>query len=187
MEDEKIVQLILREENLGLEAAMAKYQGLAFAIALSVLGGGSREDAAECVNSAFHDLWRSMPGYDGRASLKGWIALLARRRAIDRLRQNQRRGQGRTDFPLEDFPAGDPCAEIIEEVDFNRRFNEFIRGLPEPDRSIFVRRYFALEDITHIACRYNLTRGAVDSRLSRLRKSLKIALERSEDTCGMKK
>lgn len=179
MEDEMIVRLIEQDANQGLAAAMAKYQGLAFSIAASVLGG-NREDAWECVNSAFNDLWQTMPNYDGRASLKGWIALLARRRAIDCLRHNLRRGQSRGDFAAEAFAAPDPCAELVEEREFRRRFNEFVRDLAEPDRSIFVRRYFALEAIASIANRYHLSRGAVDSRLSRIRKSLKTALERSD-------
>lgn len=184
MEDELIIRLIQKGENQGLDAAIGKYQGLAFSIALSVLGGGNREDAKECINSAFHDLWRTLPDYDDRSSLKGWIALLVRRRAIDRLRYNLRRGHCQGDFALEDLPAPDPCAELVEETDFSRRFNEYVRSLREPDRSIFVRRYFALEAIPALADRYHLSRGAVDSRLSRMRKSLKIALERSDTSEG---
>lgn len=179
MDDIKIIALLQRRDPQGLEAAMDKYRGLAWSIALSVLGRNSREDAVECVNSAFHDLWQSMPAYDGqRASLKGWVALLARRRAIDQLRKNLRRKQVRgSDIILDTLESPETCEDYLEREEVIRQFNEFVKGLSEPDKSIFVRRYFSLEAIPDIARRYNLSRGAVDSRLSRLRKALKHTLE----------
>lgn len=179
MDDVKIVELMQKGNTRGLEALIKKYRGLACAIAWSVLG--NQEDVLECVNFAFYDVWLSMPDYyRQRSSLKGWVALLTRRRAIDQLRKNLRRNQAYiSDFPGEAFVAPDNCDGFPERETFYRLFNQFIRGLPEPDRSIFVRRFFALESIPAIAQRYNLTRGAVDSRLSRLRKSLKETLEGS--------
>lgn len=179
MDDRKIISLMQRGDTRGLEAAMEKYHGLACAIAFSVLGQNCREDVMECVNSAFHDLWRSISAYDGqRASLKGWVALLVRRRAIDQLRKNLRRHQvSGSDIVLDTLESPETCEGYLEREDLIRLFNEFVRGLPEPDKSIFVRRYFALEAIPDIARRYNMSRGAVDSRLSRLRKALRQTLE----------
>lgn len=179
MDDIKLIELMQKRNTRGLEGLIEKYRGLACAIARSVLG--NQEDVLECVNSAFYDVWLSMPNYNRqRTSLKGWVALLTRRRAIDQLRKNIRRNQVRIgDFAEEAFVAPDNCDRFLHREAFHRLFNQFIRGLPEPDRSIFVRRFFALESIPAIAQRYNLTRGAVDSRLSRLRKSLKETLEGS--------
>lgn len=179
MDDLEIIKLMRRGDSRGLEAAVEKYQRLAISIALSVLGRGGREDAQECVNSAFHDLWQSLSTYDGqRTTLKGWVALLARRRAIDQLRKNLCRGQNCPgEFPLDALVTPDPYEEYLDREVLVQQFDEFIRGLSEPDKSIFVRRFFALEAIPDIARRYKLTRGAVDSRLSRMRKSLKHTLE----------
>lgn len=179
MDDVKIIELMQKGDSQGLEAAMEKYHRLASSIALSVLGQDSQEDALECVNSAFHDLWQSMASYDGqRTSLKGWVALMVRRRAIDQLRKNLRRGQTcPLDFSRDTLQSQDTCDDYLDKEELIKLFNDFVRGLPEPDRSIFVRRFFALEAIPDIARRYRLSRGAVDSRLSRLRKSLKHTLE----------
>lgn len=181
MEDGLIVELMKKGEDRALAAVMEKYRGLAYSVARSVLGGDSEEDAWECVNSAFHDLWLSAPSYDEkRASLKGWVALLARRRAVDLLRKNIRRTQTCfKDFSLSILDITESPEEYLERGLFVEAFNEFVGGLTEPNRSIFVRRYFSLETITAIAARYGLSRGAVDSRLSRLRKALKEHLEGS--------
>ena len=181
MEDTRMVELMKRGEDRGLEAVMGKYRGLAYSVARSVLGGESEEDAWECVNSAFHDLWQSAPSYDEkRASLKGWVALLVRRRAIDLLRKNIRRSQSwNRDFSPSALDFAESPEEHLERGLFIETFNEFVRGLSEPDRSILVRRYFTLETIAAIADRYGLTRGAVDSRLTRMRRALKKHLEGS--------
>lgn len=181
MDDKTMVGLMRAGDTRGLEAVIEKYRGLACSIATSVLGKGSREDVLECVNSAFFDVWLSMSEFDSlRSSLKGWVALLTRRRAIDQLRKNI----GCRHTSLDDFPAEvlaeDTCHSFIQREALINLFNEFVQGLTEPDRSIFVRRFFVLESIPAIARRYNLTRGAVDNRLSRMRKSLKQVLEGSE-------
>ena len=181
MDDVKIVELMQKGNTRGLEALIEKYRGLACSVALAVLGSGHQEDVVECVNTAFYDVWLSMPDYNRqRSSLKGWVALLSRRRAIDQLSKNLRRNQVRIgDFAEEVFVSPDSCDHYLQGEAFRRLFSQFVRGLPEPDRSIFVRRFFALETIPDIAHRYHLTRGAVDSRLSRLRKSLKETIEGS--------
>lgn len=182
MDDVKIIALIQKGDTWGLDELIQKYRRLACSIAMSVLGANSQEDVVECVNSAFYDVWRSMPEYDGqRTSLKGWVALLTRRRAIDRLRKNLRVSQASIgDFPEDILGAEDFCDQHLLREELIDVFNQFVQGLPEPDRSIFVRRFFSLESIPDIAQRYNLTRGAVDSRLSRMRKSLKQNLEGSQ-------
>lgn len=179
MDEEKIIELMRTGDTQGLEALIEKYQRLAYSIALSILGRDSQEDVQECVNSAFYDVWLSMPGYDGQlSSLKGWVALVTRRRAIDQLRKNICRGKASAgDFSEVELSLADPCAQLIEREGIIHLFNQFVQRLPEPDKSIFVRRFFALESIPDIARRYSMTRGAVDSRLSRMRKSLKETLK----------
>ena len=52
----------------------------------------NRDIAGELMGDVFHDVWRSAPGYDpaGR-SVVGWLMHLARSRALDRLRFEQRK------------------------------------------------------------------------------------------------
>lgn len=180
MDDLKIIDLMQNRDTRGLEALIEKYRRLACSLALTVLGSGAQEDALECVNSAFYDAWMSIPRYDmQRSSLKGWIALLTRRRAIDQLRKNQRRFPSAAEFDEDILGTPDSCEDYINRETCIELFNKFVQSLPEPDKSIFVRRFFALESIPDIARRYGLTRGAVDSRLTRMRKSLKLTLEGS--------
>ena len=52
----------------------------------------------------------------------------------------------------------------------------FVRGLPERDGNVFVRRYFFTEPVAAIAGRYGLTENNVAVILSRTRKKLKVKL-----------
>ena len=52
----------------------------------------------------------------------------------------------------------------------------FVRGLPERDGNVFVRRYFFTEPVAAIAKRYGLTESNVTVILSRTRKKLRLKL-----------
>jgi RNA polymerase sigma-70 factor, ECF subfamily len=59
-----------------------------FAIAHSVLG--SREDAEEVVCDVYTHAWRRALSYDeSRGSVMAWLAVMARNRALDRLRRRR--------------------------------------------------------------------------------------------------
>jgi RNA polymerase sigma-70 factor (ECF subfamily) len=77
----------------GDEQAMAQlyghYSAIVYSVALRVLGDSA---AAEDVQQeVFMQLWRSPGIFDsGRGSLPGWLAVIARNRAIDLLRKRRR-------------------------------------------------------------------------------------------------
>ena len=58
--------------------------------------------------------------------------------------------------------------------------NAFLDDATTTDRIIFVRRYYCFDTCAEIAKGLGMTRGAVNTRLSRLRKELKRHLEKEE-------
>jgi len=62
---------------------------------------GNQEDAEDVVQDIFVDVWRSAPRFDpSKASARGFVAMIARRRLVDRIRRQQSRPR------LVQFPEG---------------------------------------------------------------------------------
>ncbi len=62
--------------------------------------------------------------------------------------------------------------------DLLKDLNDFLSTLNGRDRSVFIRRYYYLEDINKIAENYNITESNVRTVLMRTRKKFKKYLER---------
>ena len=73
-------------------------------------------------------------------------------------------------------PEADLAAQI-ERAEFARILNAFLWSLPERDCCIFIRRYYYVESVEHIAQKYELNTTAVFKSLSRARAKLRKALE----------
>ena len=67
----------------------------------------SKEDAEEVVLDVFHHVWKNAHMYDvSRGSVRAWLSIIAKNRAIDRLRQR------RMSVPFED-EGGDILSEFL--------------------------------------------------------------------------
>jgi len=75
---------------VAIRACLDRYGGLVWGIARRFFGASA--DAEDAVQDAFLDLWRSAGRYDPRVSSEAvFVALIARRRFIDRRRRGARR------------------------------------------------------------------------------------------------
>ena len=72
-------------EEGALAALFDRYGGLAYGVALRVLGDPGR--AEDAVQDAFLKLWRGAAGFDAsRGTLRSWLVTAVRNRSIDMLR-----------------------------------------------------------------------------------------------------
>ncbi len=93
-------------------------------------------DAEDLVQEVFFDLWRSAARFDpARASARGFVAMIARRRFIDHAR---RRGRMPDLVPLpDDFDApGDPGDEPERRLDLDSARELLARLTPEQRRML---------------------------------------------------
>jgi len=134
-----------------IEKAMDKYARLLWHVARGVLRGkASDADADECVADVFIHCWEHPVDFDGtRGSLKNYLCLLAKSKAIDRLRRVQVRV---ADELREDIaqPGGDMDEALIRRDDVEALLRA-IEDLPPSDREIFKRRYLHNEKPAEIS------------------------------------
>ena len=137
-----------------------RYSGVVYSVALRVLGDtGAAEDILQEV---FMQIWRSPDVFDAsRGSLAGWLAVIARNRAIDSLRKRRPEAE-----ITEVIVSVEP--DLVRGVEWSRTI-EKIRGalgsmLP-PQRSALEMSFF--EGLTHseIAAKTGEPLGTIKTRI----------------------
>jgi RNA polymerase sigma-70 factor (ECF subfamily) len=145
---------------------LERFGGLVWSIARRLAGDAA--EAEEVVQEVFVDLWKSAERFDpGRSSETAFVAMIARRRAIDRRRKLGRRQ------PLEELvaepphPASDEGFEAVEVRDEARRASAALAELrPEQQR---VLKLSIFDGLTHeeIAVRAGMPLGTVKTHARR--------------------
>jgi len=139
------------------------------------------EDAEEVVQDVFAQVWRDATRYaEERASVAGWIVMLARTRAIDRLRARRARPDlehGVEPSIAPPLPAGDRSPEqTASAAEDGRKVKQALASLPEAQRTLVELAYY--EGLTHseIAERTGVPLGTVKTRLRTAMATLRSAL-----------
>ena len=112
-------------------------------------------------------------------NIRAYIYQTARNCALDYLRKYQRHSE--TDFEGVEDMMQDVSTDV--EREFSRKHNErivheVIKEMEEPDRTIFILRFFYYETVKVIAETVHLKEDNVESRIRRGKKKLKAELLR---------
>ena len=177
-----LVQLFLERSEEGIAEAKARYGAGLRGLALRILG--SPEDAEEVENEAYLEAWNSIPPARPD-SLRGFLYLICRRRALDRLdeRLTQKRGGGEASPALEELEeslSGEDGRDWAERLDRQEVIRRFLAELPARERRIFLRRYWYFLTVREIAEEEKLKESHVKVLLFRSRKQLKELLKKED-------
>lgn len=181
MEDSQIIELYWQKNADAISETSSKYGAYCYTIADNILH--SIEDSEECVNDTWLHAWNAMPPQRPNV-LRMFLAKITRSLSVNRFkaRSAEKRGGGEINLVLDELAdclAGGTNVEAEYEVkELEQCIRRFVRGLPERDGNVFVRRYFFTEPVAAIAKRYGLTESNVTVILSRTRKKLRLKLAR---------
>ncbi|MBP5224335.1 MAG: RNA polymerase sigma factor [Lachnospiraceae bacterium] len=186
MEDREIVDLFLRRDEKALTESKTKYHRYLSYIASNVLS--SPEDIEECENDVYFSAWTHIPP-DEPENLKLYLAKIMRCRAIDSFRAKSAAKRGANavislDELMEAMPeqadpsAGSLVEEALDAKELGRVINDFLKGLPETDRAVFIRRYWFYDSIEEVAERFGFSVSKTKVRLFRIREKLRERLYR---------
>lgn len=85
--DEALIRRIVRRDEAALAALYDRYAGMLSSVLNRILR--DQQAAEEILQDIFFQLWRTASGFDpSRGSLAGWLLVIARNRAISRLRRH---------------------------------------------------------------------------------------------------
>lgn len=182
MEDLQIIELFWARSETAVTELESKYGSRALQLALRFCS--NRQDAEECVNDAMHALWERIPP-ERPDHLWAFFSRVLRNLCCSRLDHiHAAKRDSRCEVCLSELegclPAGQDMEHLLESKRITQAINAFLDGQDPVSRVIFVRRYYYFDSCAEIAKQMGMTRGAVNTRLSRLRSALHTMLEKEE-------
>ena len=181
MDDSTIVALFLARSEDAIQEAECLYGRYCADIAGHILNNA--EDTRECLNDLWLAAWQSIPPRRPE-NLRAYLGKLIRNLAITRWREahSQKRGRGEIALVLEELaeclPGGIEPEQAMEAQALREALDRWLDGLSLPDRQLFVSRYFNVQSATELAEKAGMSRAHVNSTLYRLRKKLRVFLEK---------
>jgi len=177
--DDLLLPRIAGGDRSAVPECIAKYGGLIWTLARRRLA--KREDAEDVVQEVFIDVWRSANRFDPQMAEEiTFVAMIARRRIIDRLRRRAGFETASIDearaADLAD-PAGDgPVSRRLELGEEARLANEHFERLKPEEQEVL--RLSIYDSLSHaaIAAHTGLPLGTVKSHIRRGLDSLRQTL-----------
>lgn len=167
------MQRLANRDEMALSELYDKYSGHVYSVALRVL----KESAAaeEVLQDIFYKLWEDASHFDPlRGSLAGWLVVIARHRAISRLRKHNPLLNNEWSENLAVTPGS--FSGNIENSLMLDSVRSVVENLPDPQRQALDLAYF--EGLTHseIAEKTGEPLGTIKTRLRSALKTLREVL-----------
>ena len=180
--EQELYRLLCQKPEKGLEALMQVYTPFVYTIVSGKLSAVcDRRDVEECVSDVFYEAFCARDSIDlARGSLKAFLAVLAKRRAVDMYRRRKKHSENLSAGELlQDIPAAQDVERTAVERETSEQLVSAIRALGEPDGSILIRKYYLGQPTKTIARDMGYKENTVDKRVSRALAKLKTTLEGS--------
>ncbi len=182
--DRLLVSRIATGEESALAELYDRFGGLVYSLAFSILGDAA--EAEEAAADAFLQAWKSADAFDpSRASVAGWLTMIARTRSLDRLRARRRRettvaraavasgGEG-VAVPLAALDV--PADLSIEMSEMHVRVTHALAELPPAQRRVIELAYYGGLSHSEIAQELDEPLGTVKTRIRSAMEKLRSAL-----------
>ena len=164
--EEEICRLLAEDPEQGIWALQAQYGGMIFRVVSRILPEYP-QDAEEVAADVLVITWRQVSALaESRRPLGAWLTVTARNRAIAR----RRLLAGKRPLPLNEE------VDLLMEAaasDGEDLIAALVSGMDEPDREIFLRRYYRMETAQEIGKAMGMQPHTVNVRLARGRQKLK--------------
>lgn len=181
MEDTEIIELFFHRDQEAIRELDRKYGKLCHALAFRLTG--DRRDGEECVNQAYLGVWNAIPPHRPQA-LPAYLCKIVRNISLKVLEKNRAAKRSGYELALEELedclPAGETVESGAEAGEATRAIQDFLDGISQENRAIFLGRYWFAASYREIGQRMGLSEKTVSVRLSRLRQKLRDFLKDRE-------
>ena len=177
--DIELLDMLNNKPEIGLKIMMDDYIALVYTIIFNKLSSiYSKEDIEECVSDVFFEVFHYKHRIDlTKGSIKAFLAIVAKRKAIDMYRKNKNNKH----IPIDDvaeslYNTSDEVADSILVKESNSELIGAIKSLGEPDSEIIIRKYYFHQSSKDISKNLGMKINTIDKKVSRGMQKLKKVL-----------
>jgi RNA polymerase sigma-70 factor (ECF subfamily) len=170
--DWSLIERVVRKDESALSELYDRYSGLVYSEARRIL----RDEGAaeEILQDLFYQIWQTASRFDPqRGSLAGWLVVVARNRAISKLRRKSGKAeelpQNAVDLRV-DLETSSSQNLLVEKV------RRVLSGLPEGQRAAVEYAYFEGMSHSEIAEKTGEPLGTIKTRIRSAMETLKRVL-----------
>ena len=176
MTDQELLAQLSADPPGAMRILLERYGPAVRGVVFHILGPARQVDAEECVADVFIRLWERQTRREAMQvdSLRAYLMRMAQNAAIDRMRKLAREQQAKVPEHVASLDDVEHTILVREEAD---TLKAQLAALPEPDRTIFVERYFNDRPVQEIAASLHLSRKQVYNRLARGKSRLRRLCE----------
>ena len=180
-DDREAIARVAAGDAAGLEALYDRYATLVYSLALRIVRNTS--DAEDVTQEAFAQVWVHAKRFDAtRGAVAAWLSVIARSRALDRLRRRSAATGGGASSPdgLDAIPDPTPSVELIAaSAEQAAAAREALAALPADQRAVLELAYYEGLTQAEIAARTSTPLGTVKTRI-------RTGLQRIRDAMGLR-
>jgi RNA polymerase sigma-70 factor, ECF subfamily len=184
--DEQLMELIQDKVQNGLDILHDRHARLLKGLCMKVLHNDA--DAEDLLQDVFVEIWERAGSYDPtKGQALSWIATLARRRAIDRLRRQKAYYRFEVRYTEEAKIGGEHWSHVHEELCDAERTIQLQRAmstLPEAQRHAIQLAFHGQMTQREIASSTGISLGTIKTRLELGIRKMAVALRGYEDLLG---
>ena len=178
MDDTQIIALFLARDEQAIHETDLAYSRRPHTLANRILL--SREDAEESVSDTYLTAWNTIPPRKPNI-FSAFLGKITRHISIDHWRKQsaQKRGGKEMIFALDELGEcmdENTLEATVSQRELTRILNDFLTGLPETERNVFLSRYWYMDSIDTIVKITGFSQSKVTSMLHRTRNKLRKRL-----------
>jgi RNA polymerase sigma-70 factor (ECF subfamily) len=162
----------VQKDESALSLLYDRYSGLVFSEAKRILRDAGA--AEEILQDLFYQIWRTASQFDpARGSLAGWLVVVARNRAISKLRRKAGKSEELRENAVDlrvDLESSASQNLLVEKV------RKVLGGLPEGQRAAVEYAYFEGMSHSEIAAKMGEPLGTIKTRIRSAMETLKQVL-----------
>jgi len=178
MNDQELLELLRNNPNRAIHILLELYGGAVSTICGNFLYDCGKEDVEEAIADTFANFWKKSKSFvlNDKYTLKSYIYAIARNVSRDMRRKLKRKDIYSLDELSLELPADFSVEQKLEQKEMEAILHTCLENMKEPDKSVFLYRYFYGFKINDIAKIMNLPEKKVENILyhgkGRLRREL---------------